>query len=250
MKRFLNGVVMALSMFTVIPMPQVWDETAFVWVMPAFPLAGAVIGAIWYGVALLLALLGAPPALYACVLLLAPLLLSGFIHMDGYMDTCDAVFSRAPLEKKRAILKDSHVGAFAVIAFGVYMALGWAALHGALERGADARLFLFIPVLSRCVAGFALLTARPISDTGFGATFRKGTTRIHTLFVAALALLCVVTGYAVCGPRVLYALGSLLLGGALAAMYVIRQLDGISGDLCGFIVTVGELCALLALAAM
>ena len=52
-----------------------------------------------------------------------PLLVTGGIHLDGFMDTTDARSSYGDMEKKLAILKDSHVGAFAVIGCSFYLIL-------------------------------------------------------------------------------------------------------------------------------
>ena len=46
---------------------------------------------------------------------LLPVLVTGGIHMDGFLDTTDALSSWQPREKKLEILKDSHAGAFAII---------------------------------------------------------------------------------------------------------------------------------------
>ena len=43
------------------------------------------------------------------------------IHMDGFLDTMDALNSYGSREKKLEILKDSRTGAFAVIGFGLYL---------------------------------------------------------------------------------------------------------------------------------
>ena len=80
-----------------------------------FPFVGTVIGAIWAGAGVLMRYFGCPHLFAAAILTLLPYWLSGGIHLDGFMDCCDAVFSRRPLEKKREILKDSHVGSFAVM---------------------------------------------------------------------------------------------------------------------------------------
>lgn len=41
---------------------------------------------------------------------LLPLIVSGGIHLDGLVDTADALYSRRETEKKLEILKDPHVG--------------------------------------------------------------------------------------------------------------------------------------------
>ena len=46
---------------------------------------------------------------------LMTLALTGGLHMDGLLDTCDAVFSHQDREARLKILDDPHSGAFAVI---------------------------------------------------------------------------------------------------------------------------------------
>lgn len=244
MARLLNGFFMSLSMFSIFPSPQRWDDKAFPLVMPCLPLVGLLIGGVWYGFAFLTALLPIPLLLHAVLLFLIPLFLSGFIHIDGYMDTSDSIFSRADLQKKRAILKDSHVGAFAVIAFGVYLLLGVSAIWGVLEKGGSLLPLLLLPVVSRSVSGLALLRAKPMSETGFGASFRKNSKTIHLVTISIYLLLSAIAGLFIGWiPLLAAAVGSLL-----AALFSVSQLQGISGDLCGFIITIGELCGLIALA--
>lgn len=248
MKRSINGFWMSLSMFSILPTRNKWDETAFCWIIPCFPIVGAMIGGLWYGIFVLANWLQISQVLSAVLLVLTPLLLSGFIHMDGYMDTSDAIFSRAELSKKREILKDSHVGAFAVIALCVYLMLAFAGMYSALDNSLEPFTLVLIPVLSRCVTGIVLLNRKPISQTGFGATFRQNTKPYHSVILIFFATLCLLIGCLGGGLGTLITLVTALLGGILAAVYSTRQLDGISGDLCGFILTITELCALLALA--
>ena len=71
-----------------------------------------------------------------------PFFVSGFMHLDGYVDCCDAIFSRAPLEKKKQILKDSRVGAFAVIWVIVLFLMFFASVYSFIEAGASYMEFL------------------------------------------------------------------------------------------------------------
>ena len=54
-----------------------------------------------------------------------PILITGGFHIDGFMDTQDAINSYKPREKKLEILKDPHIGAFAVISLLAY-SIFWA----------------------------------------------------------------------------------------------------------------------------
>jgi len=247
-KRLFNGFFMSLSMFSIIPSPRIWDNKAFNLVIPALPIVGMIIGSLWCGLAYALVYLKIPLLLRAALIFLLPLILSGFIHVDGYMDTSDAIFSRAELAKKRNILKDSYVGAFAVIMLCIYLLLGFTSLYSVLETGINFIIFIFIPVLSRSLAGVTLLIVKPFSTSGFGATFRQNTKVYHTTIVLCFSALSGLCTYWFGGITMVYALIALVLGGIVASIYVVKQFDGISGDLCGFIIVVSELSALIALA--
>lgn len=71
-----------------------------------------------------------------------PILLTGGIHMDGFMDTMDALHSYQDRERKLEILKDSHVGAFACLSLICEMFLYAAALFFLLEE----RQMLFLGI--------------------------------------------------------------------------------------------------------
>ena len=98
-----------------IPCPlRRWNEKAREKMLVCLPLVGLAVGGIWLGLYLLLrhAAIG---GLYAFLMAALPWLVTGFMHLDGYMDVCDAMLSRRELATRQRILKDSHCGAFAVI---------------------------------------------------------------------------------------------------------------------------------------
>lgn len=244
-KKLYKGFMMSFSMFSTIPVPAVWEEQSLSYIIPVFPVVGMVVGAIWYGVAFLLTWAELPILLTAAGVMLLPLFLTGFIHIDGYMDTSDAIFSRGSLEKKRNILKDSHVGAFAVIALAVFMLLMFCGISTVLQETTEWIPFIVIPVLSRCISGLTLLNTKLISNEGFGASFCRNTKMVHSVFLAVLACFCFIGGFFLGGLELVFILAGEVIAGCLSAKYVVKQLDGISGDLCGFILTVTELAAVL-----
>ena len=58
-----------------------------------------------------------------------PLVITGGFHVDGFMDTMDALCSNQGRERKLEILKDPHTGAFACIFLVCEMTLYGAALY-------------------------------------------------------------------------------------------------------------------------
>ena len=54
-----------------------------------------------------------------------PVIITGGIHLDGFVDTMDAINSYQPIERKLEILKDSHIGAFALISCVTYFIISF-----------------------------------------------------------------------------------------------------------------------------
>lgn len=118
----LQSVFLAFTLYSRIPVPQAqWNEKNLRCCICFLPLVGAVIGAAQFGMFLLLEKTGTGPVLRGTLLAVLPVLLSGGIHMDGFMDTCDAIHSWKSREDRLRILKDPHAGAFAVLGCVLYM---------------------------------------------------------------------------------------------------------------------------------
>ena len=116
-KKIGKSIAIAFSMYSKIPMVQFeWKEEDMRYSMCFFPLVGIVIGLLSWCWWLFCQQFGIGKMCFAFVGLAIILLVTGGIHMDGYMDTMDALHSYGSLEKKLEILKDSHIGAFAVMA--------------------------------------------------------------------------------------------------------------------------------------
>lgn len=244
-----NSVVLAFSMFSRIPMPQVdWNEKNMRYMMCAFPLVGVVIGLVLWGWGLLAGVLGLGPLMLGAGLTLIPVAVTGGIHLDGYADTLDALASHAPPEKKREILKDPHTGAFAVIGLGCYL-LGYFALctEAAAAPGLALKLAL-IHVTSRALCGLAVLLFPPSTQKGLLYTFQSSAYKKRAAAALWILLaLCAALLAAVCG----LAGAAMAAAGGLAGLYVFfmsrRQFGGMSGDLAGYLL---QVCEIVMLAAM
>lgn len=153
MKTYLCAFAMCQSMFCAIPFPgRLWDEKARGKMLLFLPVVGLEIGLVWAALAWAVRFLKLPALVGGLALCACPFLLTGFIHLDGFMDVTDAVKSWRDLEKRRAILKDSHVGSFAVIGLCLLM-LSQFAFFSAASEGADFRILLFIPAVSPVLLG-------------------------------------------------------------------------------------------------
>ena len=156
--NWVKSLIIAFSMYSKIPMPHLnLEEKDMRYVMGFFPLVGLVLGAcqfIWYKLS---AFLGVPNVSRALIFLVLPVIVTGGIHVDGYMDTSDAIHSYGDREKKLSILKDSHIGAFAVIRLLVYSAVYFAALFWMADQGKEPAMKALLKALEKEAVLFAEL---------------------------------------------------------------------------------------------
>jgi adenosylcobinamide-GDP ribazoletransferase len=150
-RRIIEGARSAFSYFSTIPLGRHGaqlppDGYALAWL----PLVGAVIGALSGGAGLLTGRV-APEPWPAIVAFAGMLVVSGAIHVDGFLDCCDAYLASVPAERRREILKDPRHGTYAVVGMAL-LTVVWLA---ALLQIAPAHLFIALIVtgaLSRCAA--------------------------------------------------------------------------------------------------
>ena len=243
---FLQTVAVALSMYSAIPMPQFpWTKQNMRLAMAAFPLVGVFCGlaaALW---GWLSGVLDFGPFLTGAGLALAPVVVTGGIHLDGFCDTTDALASHAPREKKLEILQDSHCGAFAAIAVGAYLLFS-AALCSELTPGRDTWLRLGLMfVFSRAASGFAVATFPCAKNSGLVRTFSDMAAKRQARILLALMGLLAAAGLIWLGGRAMVLAGLLMFG--IYYLTARRLFGGITGDLAGWFLQWCELWMLLAL---
>lgn len=250
--RAWQAVLMAFSMFSRIPVPAPkWSEENMRWLLAAFPLVGAAVGLmllLWQAAC---GWLGLSPLVWAAGATLLPLLLTGGIHMDGLADVADALGSHAAPQRKREILKDSHIGAFGVMAISGFL-LSYFALASQLAPTAKtAALLLCSHMLSRTGSGLCSLCFASTAKEGLLCSFRASAEKRGGVMVLWLwATVCVAGLCALLGWRGLLP----PLGAACAALYVrrmsVKEFGGMSGDISGFYLQVTELTTLLIFVAL
>lgn len=242
MKRYLNAFAMCQSMFCAVPCPwRVWDEEARGHMLLFFPVVGLEIGALWAGLAWLAEHFAFPPMITGLLLAAYPFLITGFIHLDGFMDVVDATSSWRDLPRRREILKDSHVGSFAVAGCVLVLLAGFAVFS---SGSGDVRILMFVPVVSRCCGALAVTGLKPIP----GSQYEKEPPAKGNAWILAVLLAAAITiAFLLCGWKASALLAELLSFG-LALGWGYRSLEGMNGDVSGYALVLGELCAGLAYA--
>lgn len=231
-------------MFTALPLPRGrWEDGLRRHSTACLPLVGLLLGFIWWA----LSEVGRfflPGYLSAALMAALPWMLTGFIHLDGYMDTSDAVLSWRDRDARLKILKDVHVGSFAVVMLGLLMLFQYAACMSVVHTQA----LILLPVLSRCGSAVCVLRLKPLGHSEYAnADPVPGVFMVAVVLEAAAALAALAM---LCGAPGLLAGIVALVGYAVSMGVCVRMLGGFSGDLAGFSLTVSELCALVALSAV
>lgn len=239
MKTGFHAFAMCQSMFCAIPFPgNIWDEKARDKMLLFLPLVGLEMGLIWTGLAWVLRALALPKLIVGLALAVYPYLVTGFIHLDGYMDVTDAVKSCRNLERRREILKDSHVGSFAVIGL-VLLVLAQFAFLASVKDTADIWALCLIPVVSRCGSALAVTTLPSMSTSQYAGNVKPMS---HKIVLTGMLVIALSAGFLVCGRY-----GWALVGGAAGYALALRRgyasLEGMNGDIAGYALTISELCA-------
>ena len=243
MMTALQTIAVAFAMFSALPMPQFdWNAKNMRYALCAFPLVGAVCGALWC----LCGMLPLPALARAAGFCLVPVWVTG-IHLDGYADTCDALSSYGDTAKKLEILKDPHCGAFAVIRLCSYFAAYFALCSCVQFTPRVGALWALALVGERALSGLAVAAFPLAKNTGLAHTFATAADRVNVR--RALAVLCAAVAAA------LLALGGWALVLAAAGVFVRyyfvakKQFGGTTGDLAGWFLQKCEIWMLAALAA-
>lgn len=239
--NLLTAFLMCLGMFTVIPVPgKYWDDDLRRASMAFLPLVGLVVGLLWWAVAALARWI-LPHFLGTAVISAFPLAITGFIHLGGFLDTCEVLQSKLSREGRPKIRKDAHAGSFATVLMGLLLMFQFASC------ASMDKLFplAMIPVLSRVGSTLSVLTLAPLNhseDAGEKQTPAE-LVRIEKCAAAvALVLMLLFSGW---GGLLA---GAAVLGGyALCMRWCVKNLGGVSYDLDGFALTVSELCGLIVL---
>src|SRR5699024_2325245 len=117
-RLYMTGILINLQFYTSIPIRKDFpmDKRQLTYVLQTFPVLGLIQGAIYAGFLYLLQMYTPfSDLMLALFLWLLMIILSGGIHLDGWIDTSDAYFSFKDPEKRLEILQDPRVGAFGVL---------------------------------------------------------------------------------------------------------------------------------------
>jgi len=239
--KLVRSFIVAFSMYSKIPMPQCeWTDDSMSYAMCFWPWVGTVIGLLTYGWGKIGTLAEINSIFFTAVLLLISVMITGGIHLDGLLDTADALSSWQTRERRLEILKDSHAGAFAIITCVMYFIM----LFGVYAQADLAVLAVMVPgfMLSRTLSALAIVFFPKAKKDGTAAAFSKGAETKRVGLIMIIYLLILAAGMIALHP--LLGITALIAAALVFGYYhhmAMKNFGGITGDLAGWFLSICEL---------
>ena len=236
-----NSFLIALSFLTIFPVRKFpeWNKNNLRFFCLTLPFVGCVLGFAWIFVFyILFSFVKISCNLRGVFMTLLTLSFTGGIHMDGFIDTFDAVFSHRDLKKRLEILSDSHVGAFGVIFCSGILILKCALFSEIFSNNFESGIF-FVPVFSRLGIAILLNNLDFAKNDGLARSLGEARNSKDNIF---FVIMCIVSGF----------FEPVIFLGFLAVYFswsnfCIKTFSGITGDLLGAFVEISEIIFLLSL---
>ena len=239
----MTGLLVAIQFLTRVPLPVRIDLAtgAMGSSMRWFPLVGAAIGGVVAAADLVLApLVGLEVRSVLLVVLLAAI--TGGLHLDGLMDSCDGLLAFTTPERRLEIMADSRVGSFAIVGLATSLLLKYAAIQ-AIPLALRPPAFVAMGALSRWAMVYATVLWPAARIEGLGHAYKQRAGRAELLWATVLAIVAVVPLHIVG----LAALAITLLIASVLARYAVAKIGGLTGDVYGAISEAVEIGVAIAL---
>ena len=240
----------AVSFLTIIPLPyrrEVSPEEVGQSIV-YFPVVGLIIGLILAGLNWLLGLF-LPPAVVNGLLIVSLVVISGALHLDGFVDTCDGLAGHKRVEDRWQVMHDSRAGAFGIVGVVLLLLVKYVSLNSVPETLLMVTLIL-MPAVSRWAMVYAVFAYPYARPAGLGKAFKQGASwqkfTIATVITLAaaigLARLANITYFYLVGLSIMLVIWVIIVA---VATYLKRKFSGLTGDTYGAINEVAEVGVLV-----
>jgi adenosylcobinamide-GDP ribazoletransferase len=240
----------ALRFLTVIRIP-VWSEESAgdagrstVW----FPLVGLIIGLILVGLEWIFNLF-LPATVTNGLLIVSLAVITGALHLDGFVDTCDGLAGNKSAEDRWKVMRDSRAGAFGIVGVVLLLLMKFVLLNS-IPPGLITVALVLMPVIGRWAMVYAIFTYLYARPDGLGKAFKQETgwrrfTIATVITLAAATLLSWASElnfFYLAGVVGMFVVWIITV---CASEYLRRKFSGLTGDTYGAINELAEVGVLL-----
>lgn len=231
-------MISALTFLTIFGRARTPDHRTLAW----FPLTGAAIGAVLGSIWWLADKTFTSTLLIAALVLLADLVITGMLHLDGLADSIDGLLPHLDRKRRIEVMRDPGVGAFALGLVPTIMLIRWIALFTTPQA---PRMLIGLWMLSRTLIATAPAWIPYAHDAGLASSMLAGSRRWFVVWFIPVAYLLISVD-AARGPA---AIGLAVAAGTAVLGLGVVRLGGFTGDILGAAVVVAETVGLVAMAA-
>lgn len=234
------GFWAAVQFLTIFPTPLRHEDTVKTagQSLSYFPLVGLILGGILFGFHYGLSL-ALPSTIVPALLIIALVIMTGAHNIDGFIDTCDGVFTEKSNKERLAIMSDTKVGAFGIVGIVLLLLLKYTSLFSV---SAVLPALLLMPTLSRWTMVSMIFTFPYAKKSGMGLPFKQGATWQRLVVATIIALIVAVVLLSWWGLVLMAVLWLTAFG---IASYFRTRLGGLTGDNYGAINELSEVLVLL-----
>lgn len=236
-----TGLLIAFQFFTIIPIRKNFplDDKRLAGAVASLPLVGAFIGGVgslilWF----LHTFTDLSPLFMSLLFFFSFFVMTGGIHLDGWVDMSDGYFSYRERSRRLEIMKDPRVGTFGVVSLLFLLAFKWVFSYEIIEDLSNDTLLLFalVPFLSRLVMGGILLHSPLAKNEGLAALFQQAASKTiwiyYGIYIFLFVLVITLTSVNLIVPIAFLFVGSVV---CFVGFYNFckRAFGGITGDTLG-----------------
>jgi len=240
----------ALRFLTIIPVPwrrEVSQEEVGRSIV-YFPVVGVIIGLVLAGLNWLLSLF-LPSMVVNALLLVVLVVITGAIHLDGFIDTCDGMAGHKTPEARWRIMSDSRVGGFGIVGAILLLLVKYVSLNSVPQTLLTATLVI-MPMVGRWAMVYAIFVYPYAKPSGLGKVFKQEASWPR-FTIATIITLAVAIGLARWADATyFYLVGLVIMAGIwvivlVMAAFLKGKLSGLTGDTYGAINEVAEVGVLI-----
>jgi len=232
----------AIQFLTVIPLPRRLKISAEDSARSAgyFPVIGLIIGLILVSLNWIFNLI-LPPAVVNALLISALVVISGALHLDGFVDTCDGLAGNKSVEDRWKIMHDSRAGSFGIIGVVLLLLVKYVSLNS-IPLPLMMPMLIIMPVVSRWAMVYAIFAHPYARSSGLGKAFKQGTTWPRLTMATLIALVITVALAQLVGLAIMFLVWVMTL---VMAIYFKARFSGLTGDTYGAINELAEVGVLI-----
>ena len=205
-----------------------------------FPVVGLIIGLVLVGLDWLFGLI-LPSAVANALLIVSLVVITGVLHLDGFVDTCDGIAGHKTAEDRWRVMHDSRVGGFGIVGIVLLLLVKYVSLNS-IPLPLMMTTLVLMPVISRWATVYAIFAYPYAKPSGLGKAFKQGTNWLRFTMATLIALVVVVGLAQLVGLAIMFLIWVMTV---VMAAYLKSKFSGLTGDTYGAINEVTEVGVLI-----